>query len=174
MKLCRFIGLHLIEHVPSVSTESVRSFIGRTDEAWMAIFRKLLSAKRATCVTALSNEEEMRKEMHRIYLLYAVFKRACGEANNFQQLFDGTRSANENLANLGDLLNIDTESAPGSDTKLAKFLVLGQFDLMLDSEPELSLVYRYVPIGFDVADQIPPQDLLNNLPYGPVSRCLHY
>lgn len=172
VKLCRFLGLLVLEFVPSVSTKSVEAFLGRSDEAWMAIFSRLLSAKTAMAPPT----EDMKKEMHQISLLRAVFKNARGGANGFQLRIDGGRSANQNLADLGDLLDIDTESAPvsmgGNDAKHAKDLVMQELGLIFDSEPELGRVCGDVYVNFEMADGSLPQDLLNNLPYESVLKCL--
>ncbi|KIH92124.1 hypothetical protein SPBR_02883 [Sporothrix brasiliensis 5110] len=197
--LCRFLGLLCLEAVPSVSTESVEAICDRSDEAWMAIFQKLLTDKRATCVSAWSSEDDIRNELHRIYLLWTVLKRARGDTNGSLQGGDTSRTANENLADLGDLLRIDTETAPlsvgASDAEVAKTLVCEALASMLDSDPELNRVYDDVPVGFmgkvdpvfaselnDVYNDVPvavkkvdemlPQDLLNNLPHETVSTCL--
>lgn len=163
--------------MPSVSTESVEAICDRSDEAWMAIFQKLLTAKRATCVSAWSTEEDMRKELHQIYLLWTVVKRARGDTSGSLQGVDASRTANENLAVLGNLLGIDTEPTPlsigGSDAEVAETLVLEALDSMLDSDPEFNRVYVDVPVGFmGEVDRILPQNSLNNLPYETVSSCL--
>lgn len=138
----------------------------------MVTFRKLLSAKAATCVARLEDEEDVKRETHQVSLLRVLFRRAGGETSGFPERIDRQLSSNENLVHFGVLFDINTAplSFGGLDANHAMSLVQKAWD---DSAPASNQIYDEVPVGFlEHADPSVSEGLLHNLPHEAVLNCL--
>ncbi|RTE70377.1 hypothetical protein BHE90_015225 [Fusarium euwallaceae] len=93
--LCCFIALHLPN---DLDVETSREIINRNDESWMKQIESSMMVWPAEGVTM---------GFHQVSLVRALLESSGGRGDALQRRFDNTRSANENLAILGDLFGVE-------------------------------------------------------------------
>jgi hypothetical protein len=116
---------------------------------------------------------QLEMEIQQISLLRALLESAGGERDVLQHRFDDTRSANENLASFGVVLDL----RPMEGVSLGSFDVQGTREALLRSKlsrgNELDVaglkrnIVKHVPIGFpdEVCKTLPVQ-LVYNIGHG--------
>ncbi|KAI8710661.1 hypothetical protein NCS52_01546900 [Fusarium sp. LHS14.1] len=92
---CCFLTLHLPN---AFDDETSRELINRNDESWM---------ERIESTMMVWPVEGSTMEFHQVSLVRALLESAGGREDTLQRRLDKTRSANENLAILGDLFGVE-------------------------------------------------------------------
>lgn len=161
---CVFLGLQLLG---DFDCPPALELVDRDQGTWIRHFHELGSEK--TMRPAVNGQLEMQE----ISLLRALLESAGGEMDALQHKFDDRRSANENLASFGIVLDL----RPMEGVSLGSFDIQGTREALLRSklyrDNELDVaglkrnIVRYVPIGFpdEVCKTLPVQ-LVYNIGHG--------
>ncbi|KAH6883855.1 hypothetical protein B0T10DRAFT_609089 [Thelonectria olida] len=162
---CLFLALRLLD---DLCGESALELVRRDREAWMKHFRELGKVKTRWPV------ERTRAEMQEVSLLRAVFASAGGRRDAAQLNFDEKRSANDNLAVLGNLFDIE----PTGPVSFGGSGALNPSDLLLKFKPfqcnelDVAKLQQQIPppIMFPITIYgTLPADLINALQYQTVT-----